>query len=227
MEQSPKPSTELHQSSVYLPDMRLTLQSPTHQSYQFICHQSYQLIRGQGFVISHVVDTTRYLLGQKTFHHIAEIVYRSKRPSVLKSPQRPGNTFPHHIIKKIQIAFIAGTMNHAGTQDINLLVIIRISFQFPILNLQLVKDVILGSYLTFPIRPYRSRHHIFSQHITHHTVCSGFHRTEEYELLRRRFQKEIKYLLGQSRIDIKIGLGCGPIFHIMGFTSLSWALPAR
>ena len=105
-----------HQSSVYLPDMRLALQSPTHQSYQFIC--------GQGFVISHVVDTTRHLLGQKTFHHVAEIVYRSKRPSVLKGPQRPGNAFPHHIIKKIQIAFVAGTMNHARTQDIDIFAII-------------------------------------------------------------------------------------------------------
>ncbi len=139
--------TEFHQSSVYLPDMRLTLQSLTYQSYQ--------LIRGQGLVISHVVDTTPHLLFKQSFHHVAKIVYRSKRPPVLKSPQRPGNAFPHHIIKQIQIAFIAGTMNHAGTQDINLLVIIRISFQFPILNLQLVKDVILGSYLTFPIRPYR------------------------------------------------------------------------
>ena len=99
MEQSPKPGTEFHQSSVYLPDMRLALQSPTHQSYQFIC--------GQGFVISHVVDTTPHLLSQQSFHHIAKIVYRSKRPSVLKGPQRPGNAFPHHIIKKIQIAFVA------------------------------------------------------------------------------------------------------------------------
>ena len=211
MEQSPKPGTEFHQSSVYLPDMRFTVQSPTHQSYQFI--------RGQGFIIPHMVDTTPHLLSQQSFHHIAKIVYRSKRPPVLKSPQRPGNAFPHHIIKKIQIAFIAGTMNHARTQDIDLFVIIRINFQFSIFNIQLAKNIILGSYLALPIRSYRSRHHIFSQHITHHTVCSGFHRTEEYELLRRRFQKEIKYLLGQSRINIKIGLGSRPVFRIMGFTS--------
>ena len=34
---------------------------------------------------------------------------------------RDRNTFPHHIIKQIQVAFIAGTMNHAGTQDIDCL----------------------------------------------------------------------------------------------------------
>jgi len=107
-------------------------------------------------------------------------------------------------------------MNHAGTQDIDPLVIIRIIFQFPVSSFQLTKDVILGSYLTFPIRPYRSRHHIFSQHIPHHTVCSGFYRTEENELPCRRFHKVIEYPLRQFRIDIKISLGSCLILRIMG-----------
>ena len=46
-------------------------------------------------------------------------------------------------------------MNHAGTQDIDLLVIIRINFQFSIFNIQLAKNIILGSYLALPIRSYR------------------------------------------------------------------------
>ena len=121
MEQSPKPGTEFHQSSVYLPDMRFTVQSPTHQSYQLIC--------GQGRH-PHVVDTTRHLLGQQPFHHIAKIVYRSKRPLFSKAPKGQGHlSSPHY--KEDSDCLVAGTMNHAGTQDINLLVIIRINFHPP------------------------------------------------------------------------------------------------
>ena len=70
MKQSSKAGTKLHHPLIHPPDMRLAPQSYTHQRYQLIC--------GQGFIIPHMINTTRRVFHQQSFHHIAKIVNRSK-----------------------------------------------------------------------------------------------------------------------------------------------------
>ena len=76
MKQRTQSCATFHHFSVHFPDMRLLTHSFTHKGYQFI--------RRQSFIITHVINTARYVFYQQTFHNIAKIIYRSKRTLVLK-----------------------------------------------------------------------------------------------------------------------------------------------
>lgn len=111
MQHSAEPGDAGHESAAESPDVRLSVENLADDGYEFVGRKR--------FVVAHVVDSRRNVLGEQAVDGVAYILHRSEGAQIAESAERPWNSPGHDRIEQIEVAFVARAVNHAGAQDVD------------------------------------------------------------------------------------------------------------
>lgn len=209
-----EPGDAGHESAAEFPDMRFLAADLADDGDEFVGRER--------LVVAHVVDSRRDVLGEQAADCVAYILHRSEGAQVVESAERPRNSPGHDRIEQIEVAFVARTVDHAGTQDVDGLPgIFRVGVveparrTFHCIRSKTSDQVFFRLDFALAIGSDRCRDHVFGQYALH-SVRRRLRRREEDKLLRAfACEEPVEDLLRQAGVNLEIDLCCGLVLSVM------------